>query len=1081
MANPESGMRTTLRQILLSVLFMTGLCLQIRAQQHGYHIQNFPPSAYDGYDQVWHTRQDKNGLLYFGGTSSVFCYDGQNWQTIPVKAGAACRYLHYDESNDIMYVASVGDFGYLGRHKNGSLYYQSLCTGISEKQKSFTDVWKINAANGFIYFQAAERIFVVKDKKINSVIEAPAANTFALSFTAAQKVYVRQRNVGLMEISGSRLVPVIGCERFAKVRLLGMLSEKNGSLLLLTGDNGFLRYRPATQTLDTIPCISDEFLTQSGVLGCIWANDSVIGVCSRGGIAFYSASGKLISTVDKKTGLGDETIATLFADRDKNIWANSNYGISRITFNSPVRLFNSQAGFEGSLTSIGNKDSLIFFSTTEGLYVTNDSENENMPQYFRKLTDIQTEIWEILPQGNDLLLCSTGGLLLFRHGQISHITNAYTNCLRPVTGTQNLFLAVEKGGISIIEKKSDNEYYSVTHHDLGALEIIRASPVRKTNKGQNTCEIWCSTRFKEGVHIELDLTAQTLSLTKYNKENGFDEKDYYPVFINDSVYFFHNHNVIRYLPLSDKGRNTRCFAPAPEMMEKFYGNAVLRITPPFDPGLMLEPLNNKPEIFFGEWNNSIHYHAHALSSMTDRSAINQSLLTPRHIWTASSTAIMRISYTDKQQNAGTRFRTLVRKVITGKDSLLCANIGDSNYTFAQSLPYSLRDITFHFAAPLFEINSDMIFRCKLEGFDTAWFNTEMLTFKAYTNLPEGSYTFFVQAVSASGRISDVTTFRFEILPPWYRTGWAYTLYVLLFGALILITARLSAVRLRKQKQRLESIVQSRTAEVQQQKQQLQSQKTELETAYTDIRDSIHYARRIQSAILPLESDMQKLFGSFFVLYQPQDIVSGDFYWCAEINGLKFLACVDCTGHGVPGAFMSMIGNTLLNHLVVERGLTQPHEILEQLHTGVRHALKQDSVGETKDGMDVALITINPQNVLHYAGANRALWYIRQNSFHEIKPVKRAIAGDMHATPVAFTTHTLELQTGDCIYLSTDGYADQFGGERGKKFMVKRFQELLLQIHSLPMNEQQRTLHNEFNTWKGNLQQVDDVLVMGLKI
>jgi serine phosphatase RsbU (regulator of sigma subunit) len=1072
------NIRPALLFFSLLVLWFTP---QVEAQHHGYLIENHLPSEYKGYDQVWHTVQDKNGLLFFGGTSEVFCFDGQNWESIPVKSGAACRSLYYDAKNDVVYVGSVSEFGYLNRRVNGSYYYESLCKTLPEKQKNFTDIWKVNGCNGSIFFQAAERIFVVKDKKITGVIEAGNTNTFALSFTAGNKLYVRQRNVGLMEIAGTSLIPVPGCYRFASERLLGILQEKSGTLLLLTGDNGFMRYSPASKILDTTACISDEFLLHAGVLGCITANDSSMAVCSRGGIGFYTSSGKLIAVINKKSGLSDETVSSLFTDNYGNIWSTHNYGISRITFNSPVRTYNSQAGFEGSLLSVGNTDSMLYFSTTEGLYSAREPVDEFTPMTFQKLAGIQTEIWEINPVDNDLLLCTSAGLLLLRNKQITYISKQYTNCLRRIPGQPDKFISIEKGSISIIEKDYSEQYQIIEQYDLGTEEIIRVSSPIPSAKGNDKYEIWGSNRFKEGIRIELNLKSNSIQTRKYTRANGFPEKDHYPVIINDSVYFVHNHSAIHYLPEKDKGGNSVCFAAAPEIINRLYSDAHLRILPPADPGLLIESLDNRPDIFFGNFGNDVRYATYQLTMMPDQSAVNQSLLTSHYIWTVSATTIMRIQYKNSSFNSNKRFVALVRKVIAGKDSLLSANINSSNYTFSQPVNYSLRDITFHFSAPCIEFTSDMYFRCKLEGFDTAWFDTGELTFKSYTNLPEGSYTFLVQAVSATGKISENAAFHFVVLPPWYRTGWAYAGYILILGILIALTAKFSAVRLRKQKQRLETIVAQRTSEVQQQKQQLETQKTELETAYTDIRDSIHYARRIQSAILPLESDLQKLFGEFFVFYQPQDIVSGDFYWCAEYQGMKFLACVDCTGHGVPGAFMSMIGNTLLNHLILERGITQPHEILEQLHSGVRHALKQDSVGETKDGMDVALIVIDAQHTLYYAGANRALWYIRNGVLHEIKPLKRAIAGDMHSAPAAFVTHTLPLQPQDCIYLSTDGYADQFGGERGKKFMVKRFHELLLQIHTQPMHTQQTTLSNTFNQWKGNLQQVDDVLVMGIRI
>jgi len=349
------------------------------------------------------------------------------------------------------------------------------------------------------------------------------------------------------------------------------------------------------------------------------------------------------------------------------------------------------------------------------------------------------------------------------------------------------------------------------------------------------------------------------------------------------------------------------------------------------------------------------------------------------------------------------------------------------------------------------------------------------------NLPEGTYTFHVKMENLFGHSSKEASYTFTILPPWYRTGFAYFLYTLAFVFSILISVRLAVRRIRLQKEKLEIIVKERTAEVVQQKQQIEIQNRELEDAYKGMRDSIHYAQRIQVAILPIQSSIQESFPDSFVLFHPRDIVSGDFYWFIKRENKSFVACVDCTGHGVPGAFMSMIGNTLLNEIVLEKNIEAADKILDLLHIRIRQALHQDKGGETRDGMDIAICVVDhAKNKLQYAGANRPFWMISGDALTEIKADKFSIAGDQMEENRKFTLHEVNLKSGDCIYLSSDGYADQFGGMKGKKMMVKTFQEKLLEIHSLPMEGQAARLEKHFNEWKGNLEQVDDVLVIGFR-
>lgn len=253
----------------------------------------------------------------------------------------------------------------------------------------------------------------------------------------------------------------------------------------------------------------------------------------------------------------------------------------------------------------------------------------------------------------------------------------------------------------------------------------------------------------------------------------------------------------------------------------------------------------------------------------------------------------------------------------------------------------------------------------------------------------------------------------------------------------------------------------------------------------DLLSSIHYARLIQEAILPSESRFRSALPESFVFHRPRDIVSGDFYWLMEHEGKILVAAVDCTGHGVPGAFMSIIGNNALNAAVREEGLTTPSLILDSLNRNVSSTLKHQ--GGTiemgiKDGMDIALVCIDLKNKqLQYAGAYNPLYVIRDGNLIETKgdkfPIGLAQMDDLRL----FTNHTLELKEGDTIYIFSDGYADQFGGEHGKKFKYDNFRTLLFDIHELSPRRQLKTIERTFDDWKGDLVQLDDTLVIGMRL
>ena len=264
------------------------------------------------------------------------------------------------------------------------------------------------------------------------------------------------------------------------------------------------------------------------------------------------------------------------------------------------------------------------------------------------------------------------------------------------------------------------------------------------------------------------------------------------------------------------------------------------------------------------------------------------------------------------------------------------------------------------------------------------------------------------------------------------------------------------------------------------------QKAIIETKNKEIVDSINYAKRIQEAMLPLLSDIKSNLPESFVFYRPRDIVSGDFYWYAEQDGKLFIAAADCTGHGVPGALVSMIGFNFLNQLVSELNVSEPGKILDQLHVRVATALNREkdgnSASELRDGMDIGLLCIDKnKRVVQYAGAVRPLYYATNGEIRIIKGGIYSIGGIKSHTSDPFHTHEIKLNGKTNFYLFSDGYADQFGGENGKKFKMKKFQELLKEVHEKGMDEQHRNIESAFLRWMGEHEQVDDVCVIGLRV
>lgn len=269
-----------------------------------------------------------------------------------------------------------------------------------------------------------------------------------------------------------------------------------------------------------------------------------------------------------------------------------------------------------------------------------------------------------------------------------------------------------------------------------------------------------------------------------------------------------------------------------------------------------------------------------------------------------------------------------------------------------------------------------------------------------------------------------------------------------------------------------------TTKLRKQKEESDVQKEQLNLLYRDLTDSINYAQRLQNTILPNIGAVRQIFNTCFVFYVPKAVVSGDFYWFKNIGGKKLFAAADCTGHGVPGAFMSLVGHNFLNH--VTKVFLDPAQILNNVNRLGTEVLRNNNNG-VRDGMDIALCAIDEKELtLEYCGANIPLYVVRNNELIELAPTKRSI-GTFGERGETFETQKFQLEKNDMVYACSDGYADQFGEANNKKFMRKRFKEILTSLSIQEIDTQEKTLHETFNAWKGSMEQTDDLLVIGIRI
>ncbi|MFL5763156.1 MAG: two-component regulator propeller domain-containing protein [Bacteroidia bacterium] len=403
----------------------------------------------------------------------------------------------------------------------------------------------------------------------------------------------------------------------------------------------------------------------------------------------------------------------------------------------------------------------------------------------------------------------------------------------------------------------------------------------------------------------------------------------------------------------------------------------------------------------------------------------------------------------------------------------------SGLPFEPALDYRNNHVTFNFIGINTSNPDKVLYSYKLEGADTYYSPATDKNEVTYSGLAPGDYTFFVNGYNpdqSTHYIEYGAKYHFRILPPFWKRTWFYILCVIAAVFVVFFYTRWQTKKLARENRVLEEKVTERTAEIEKQKGEIEQKNVLVEQKNRDITDSINYAKRIQYTLLANEELLKENLDEHFVFFQPKDIVSGDFYWATKKDDKFYLAVCDSTGHGVPGAFMSLMNISFLNEAISEKNIEAPDEILNYVRQRLIGSVSKDGA---QDGMDGILLCIDKtkNKITYAAGQNRPV-LIRNNSIVQLEADKMPIGKGERTT--SFRSFELVMTGSDTLYLCTDGYADQFGGAAGKKFKYKQLHELLLKHHDQPMELQLDIYSKAINEWKGGLEQIDDILLVGIR-
>jgi serine phosphatase RsbU (regulator of sigma subunit) len=409
------------------------------------------------------------------------------------------------------------------------------------------------------------------------------------------------------------------------------------------------------------------------------------------------------------------------------------------------------------------------------------------------------------------------------------------------------------------------------------------------------------------------------------------------------------------------------------------------------------------------------------------------------------------------------------------------SVSAGNIPYNLELPYNQNYLTFNFIGVSLTAPGKVSYKFMLKGFDDKWRFSDKND-ALYSNIPPGKYEFLLYANNGEGVWNqEPVVFKFVISPPFWRTWWFYGLI-----AAIILSGIYSYIRIRA----ANSQIMKQSLIIDKKNEALQHLNEEIAEKNQDITDSINYAKRIQRSFITSDAVMDKLLREHFVLFKPRDIVSGDFYMAFDLPDRTLVVCADCTGHGIPGSFMSLIFISILNEISRSRTYVDTWEILEEIRRIIIEALNPERV-ETggKDGMDVSLVSIfkkpdeNGMIRIHFSGANNSVSLVSTKEgnvkMYEYRGDKQPVG--YYSSMKPFTHHEILAQKGDVIYMFTDGYADQFGGPRGRKFLSSNLKQHIVAMFDKPMNEQKEFLDKLFIDWQGAQDQVDDVTIIGIKL
>jgi serine phosphatase RsbU (regulator of sigma subunit) len=1107
---------------MLSLLSLMLVVYALKAQQGAPLLTNFKESN-EIENQNWAICQDDKNVMLFANRRGILTFDGQGYNLIPIPTIPYS--LKYNPQERKVYVGGENNYGYLARDDKGIYRYFS----ISGDSASVGIISRIIFTDSTIYFYGEQSIsrHNIKSGELELRLRQKENEPFTGMFITPKNTFINVLSKGLYRLESDTLFPIVTGYLSKDDEILFSLPYNN-SLVLLGKSNGDLSLFDGIKFYDYQ--IKDEgYLRQNILSEGLSISDSLyaFSTLDGGALVIEKKSGDLKYTINYVNGLPDDEVFALGVDNNHGLWLSHQYGLTRADLKLPVSNFSIYPGLKGNLiTSIWHNNEL-YVATSEGVYYLKEVKNytevevlvknegssgapsqaviRNMPvqklakepqktrksifaqifgkksvpavaqveqekeqplikppeiklpepKYFKKIAGrlksinyifkkidgINEKCKQLVTAGNEILASTNKGLFVIsRHIAKPVVNNRYINHISAQSEDNKYFVATSDG------------YFYITPDLNGGWEAIypdktfNHSIYSIVSTDENT--VWAGSddivfkiSFTNGVPLGNPET--------YSIKSDFPQR-YIIDYVNDTLFLF---------TLSKVSYYNRSLDSFKEYKKEFTSD-----------GTRMKFVFSQPEIPWiktdDEWINissagNIEYNDKALLKIFDN--LNSIYTDKDNIWVVSGDnmlfRIVRNRIPLNKPDIGLFLRSISdAKGLYFKLSDIVIGSGDNTVYFDVVAPGYLKEHSTQYQY--------IVDKVMPEWTKWSYSNTISLVIKP------GKYSLQVRAKDIWGNKSDPKVVAFTIEAPFTQTPFFFVIVLgAIFIAIIIVVigvVRFRERQLKKDKRILETRVKERTAKIEAQKQEITS--------------SIEYASRIQMAMLPEDWHFRNSFADYFIIFNPRDIVSGDFYWIGEDEKHIYFTVADCTGHGVPGAFMSTLGISTLDEIITNNTNLKANTVLNLLREKIKTSLHQTGKqGEATDGMDVAFCILHKnRKKLEFSGAYNPLFIFHDGEFSEYRADRMPI-GIYYGEKETFSNYVIDVQKGDTIYIFSDGFADQFGGPKGSKYMRYNLKNLLSEIYYKPMAEQRIILENEFEMWKGSANQIDDVTILGVRI